>query len=342
MSKVRDILGPSGPIAKALPNYEVREQQLEMAEAVERAFAAPEHLLVEAGTGVGKSFAYLVPAILAVQQKKRVVISTYTISLQEQLVAKDLPFLAQHLALKFSATIGKGRSNFICLRRLEMLCHRSEKLLSDPRELEQLQQLAVWAGNTPDGSRQEINFKLSPSIWSRVCCDASSCRGGQCGLHGRCFFQAARRKMRKADIVVANHALFFSDLALREQEAVVLGDYDLAVLDEAHTLEGVACDHFGKNLSHGHVRRILSDLYNDQTNRGLLAMGENREAIGAVNSVSLAAEDFFNRLAQRFVKSNESGRIPAGAAAKIQDDLTPALALAQRGNRRGRPQRGSR
>jgi ATP-dependent DNA helicase DinG len=326
LKDVREILGAEGPIAAALPAYEVRPQQLDMAEAVAKAFGAPEHLLVEAGTGVGKSFAYLVPAIEAVTRKQRVVISTYTISLQEQLISKDLPFLAEHLGVKFSATLGKGRSNFICLRRLEMLCRRSDRLLSDPQDLAQLQSLANWAGQTREGSRQEIDFPLSPSLWARACCEANSCRGGQCGLHGRCFFQAARRKMRQANIVVVNHALFFSDLALREQELTVLGDYDLVVLDEAHTVEAVACDHFGQSLSQAHIRRMLADLYNDQTNRGLLALGGDAAAIGAVNAAHLAAEEFFDQLAGLFAARGGTGRIPVGAAERVHDGLSPALA----------------
>ena len=322
----REILGPDGPIASALPAYEVRPQQLEMADAVARAFAAPEHLLVEAGTGVGKSFAYLVPAIDAVARKQRVVISTYTISLQEQLITKDLPFLAKHAGVKFNATLGKGRSNFICLRRLDMLCRRSDRLLSEPQDLAQLQALADWAGQTSEGSRQEIDFPLSPSLWARACCEAHSCRGGQCSLHGRCFFQAARRKMRQADIVVVNHALFFSDLALREQELTVLGDYDLVVLDEAHTVEAVACDHFGQSLSQAHIRRVLADLYNDQTNRGLLALAGDAAAIGAVNGAALANEEFFDQLAELFAARGGTGRIPPGAAERVHDGLLPALA----------------
>ena len=324
------ILGPRGPIARALSGYEVRPQQLQMARAVAEAFAAPEHLLVEAGTGVGKSFAYLVPAIAAVAERgQRVIVSTFTISLQEQLVTKDLPFLAEHLGLKFTAVLGKGRSNYVCMRRLDMLCRRADKLLGDSNEIAQLQILASWAGRTPSGSRQDIEFPLAPQLWSRVCCEASSCRGGKCDLHGRCFFQAARRQMRKAGIVVVNHALFFSDLALREREATVLGDYDLAILDEAHTVEAVACDHFGQSVSHGRVRRVVHELYNEQTNRGLLALSGDGEAIAAANAALLAADEFFQHMA-RFAPNAQAGRIALGAAGQVGDDLSPALAALHR------------
>ena len=322
--KASEILGPKGPIAEALPNYEVRPQQLEMADAVSAAFDASEHLLVEAGTGVGKSFAYLVPALLAVSQhKQRIVISTFTIALQEQLITKDLPFLAKHLDLKFSAVLGKGRSNYVCLRRLEMLIRRADKLLTSQGEIEQLQKLAEWAMETQTGSLQEIDFPVDYPLWARVCSEQGACRGSKCDQFGRCFHQAARRRMLKADILVVNHALFFSDLALRDKDATVLGDYDRAVLDEAHTLESVACDHFGLSISAGNIRHLLMDLYNDRTDRGLLALSGDPDAIGAVNIANLACEEFFTPIAD-LATNGHSGRI--ALEQEIHDPLTPTLA----------------
>ena len=328
MDKPGDILGPAGPIASSLSSYELRPQQVAMARAVTGAFSEHTHLLVEAGTGVGKSFAYLVPAVAAVvHHGRRVIVSTYTIALQEQLVGKDLPFLAEHLPVdlrKFSAVLGKGRSNYVCMRRLEMLCRRAEKLVHSPQDMARLQQLADWASETPTGSRQEIDFSLPGGLWARVACEQGSCRGGNCALHGRCFFHAARRRMLKADILVVNHALFFADLALRERDVTVLGGYDLVVLDEAHTVEGVACDHFGSSLSSGRVRRLVGELYNDQTARGLLALSGDADAIAAAGAASLACEEFFDRMA-RFAGNGRSGRIAPGQAETILDPLAPAL-----------------
>ncbi len=321
----RCVLGPDGPIASALPSYEVRPQQLDMADAVAAAFAAREHLLVEAGTGVGKSFAYLVPAIDAVaERRQRIVVSTCTIALQEQLVAKDLPFLAEHLEAPFSAVLGKGRSNYLCMRRLAMLSKRAEKLLPAARDADGLAALGGWATDTRTGSMQEIDFPLPPGLWPRVCCEAASCRGGNCGLFGRCFFQAARRRMRKADILVVNHALFFADLALRKRDVSVLGDYDLVVLDEAHTVEAVACDHFGTSLSSSAVRRVLTDLYNDQTGRGLLALADDKGAIAAVQTATSAAEEFFDTIAG-LGSTSRSGRVGPDQAGEAHDALTPTL-----------------
>ncbi|NQU75038.1 MAG: helicase [Planctomycetes bacterium] len=330
MSRCGDILGPAGPIASALPNYEVRPEQMTMADAVAEAFESCEHLLVEAGTGVGKSFAYLVPAIEAVSgHKQRVIVSTYTIALQEQLVGKDLPFLAEHLGRKgneFTAGLGKGRNNYLCMRRLEMLCQRPDKLIASDSELDQLQRLAEWATQTTTGSRQEIDFTLSGALWSRICSEQGSCRGRKCSIFGRCFFQAARRRMLKADILVVNHALFFSDLALRDRDVTILGDYDFVVLDEAHTVEAVACDHFGQSLSAGRVRWVLRELYDDRTGRGLLALAADSDAIAATNSASLAGDELFRQLGC-FVRpgKGQSARIALGEGEEVDDPLTPAL-----------------
>jgi len=166
---VDDILAPGGLVAERLDSYEPRAEQLEMARAVDSAFTDSEHLVVEAGTGVGKSFAYLVPAIVhAVAEKRRVVISTYTIALQEQLIRKDLPFLADILPVTFSAALGKGRSNYLCVRRLGMAIQNRDRLFADPRLLAELTAVADWAMQTETGSRQEITFSLSPAVWNRV------------------------------------------------------------------------------------------------------------------------------------------------------------------------------
>ncbi|NLF30465.1 MAG: helicase [Planctomycetes bacterium] len=324
------LLGPDGPIARALDRYEVRPQQQAMADAVDEAFSTPEHLLVEAGTGVGKSFAYLVPAIEAVTgRRQRVIISTYTISLQEQLITKDLPFLAGHLDAPFKAVLGKGRRNYLCMRRLEMLCKRSDRLLRDGDELAQAQRLAAWASTTRTGSLQDADFAVAPSLWSRVCSDQSACLGARCPLKGRCFHQAARRRMLAADILVVNHALFFADLALREQDHTILGPYDLVVLDEAHTVEAVACDHFGASLSLSHVRRVLGDLHDPVRARGLLLMAGDEAAVRAADEAAQAAEALFDDLA-RFAHDGQSGRIRLAAGEALDDPLTGALGEVRR------------
>ena len=325
-----ETLSPSGPVAAALRGYERRDEQLAMAEAVESAFADREHLLVEAGSGVGKSFAYLVPAIAAIQSRQRVVVSTYTIALQEQLIDKDLPFLQEHLRLPFRSALAKGRSNYLCSRRLDVARRRAEKLFSSQKEIAQLGRLADWAERTRAGSRQDITFALSEGVWNRVRAESGSCAGRKCKWFEKCHFQQARAEMRKANLLVVNHALLFSDLALRHGgngaagPAELLGEYDLLVLDEAHTAESVASEHFGISISSGAVQALLRELYNARNDRGLLALTDDRLAIAAARSAGTAADAFFGSLADAGppgVAGN--GRI--AEAGVVVNVLSPAL-----------------
>ena len=325
-----DILAPGGLISRRMPNYEPRPQQLDMARAVTEAFDAGQDLVVEAGTGVGKSFAYLVPAILGAvihKPKRRVVVSTYTIALQEQLITKDLPFLHDVLPMEFSAVLGKGRQNYICFRRMGMAIKGRDKLFWQFDQQEQLVRLSEWAMETDAGSLQDITFPLDRGVWEKVRSDPGSCLAGKCPFHGKCHLQAARRRMLGADILVVNHALFFSDLALKASQtsqAGLLGDYDLAILDEAHTVEQVAGDHFGCSVSNSTVEYLLRDLYNDQTDRGILAMLGEADAIDAVNRAANACEGFFAALAEyRGPGITPNGRIRQPGL--ISNELSPAL-----------------
>ena len=322
---VHDILSPGGLVARNLGNYERRDEQLEMAQAVEAALSGRKHLLVEAGTGVGKSFAYLVPAILAVKAaQQRAVVSTFTIALQEQLIHKDLPFLGDILPMKFTAVLGKGRGNYVCFRRLELAMKTRQKLFAGEAQMEQLERLSQWIVSAAAGSLQDIDFKVDPAVWERVRSESGTCRGAQCRYHANCHLQAARRRLAAADIVVVNHALFFSDLALRAEAMGLLGDYDMVVLDEAHTLEGVAGDHFGHSVSSSAVQFLLRELYNDRNDRGLVALSDDRDAIGAVNRAASAADGFFDALdALQPPAVASSGRIRQAGAAP--NTLSPAL-----------------
>ena len=321
---VDDILAPGGLIARTLSGYEQRDEQLAMARAVEAAFAKGEHLLAEAGTGVGKSFAYLVPAILrSVEHKQRVVISTCTIALQEQLMGKDLPFLASILPVQFKAQLGKGRGNYLCPRRLGNALKNRGKLLAGLEEFEQLDLLAEWAQGTQDGSMQELDFSVLPSLWEKVRSESGMCLGPGCAFHGNCFMQKARVKIRDCHVVVVNHAMLFSDLNLPD-EAKLLGDYSLVVLDEAHTVEQVASEHFGSSVSEYSLAQLLRQLYDGNNNRGLLATLEDRDAIAAVNRVTAAGSEFFAALEAcggKDVAAN--GRIKRPDV--IPNTLTPAL-----------------
>ncbi|HNX26717.1 MAG TPA: helicase C-terminal domain-containing protein [Phycisphaerae bacterium] len=294
-----DILAPGGLIEKNLPNYEYRHEQLQMSQAVESAFLQKNHLIVEAGTGVGKSFAYLAPAIIAAaENKRRIVISTFTISLQEQLIRKDLPFLHDILPVEFSAVLGKGRRNYLCFRRLAMTMKGRDKIFASDRQQDQLDLIADWAMRTSTGEYQELDFPVDAAVWNRVCSEPGSCRGGKCPSYHNCHLQSARRKMLAADIVVVNHAMFFADLALRQDGSQLIGPYDIAVIDEAHTAEDVAGEHFGCHVSSANIGYLLKELYNDETDRGILALAGDAEAISTVKTAAAATDDYFERLAE--------------------------------------------
>jgi ATP-dependent DNA helicase DinG len=292
---IASILGPDGVIARQLPRYEPREQQLAMADAVAEAIADRRHLMVEAGTGVGKSFAYLVPAILAATASKdcRVVISTHTISLQEQLVHKDIPFLQRVMPQPFNATLVKGRSNYLSLRRLRGAQQRMGALLVEPSAAEQLQQIGRWSRTTQDGSRSDLSFQPPPAVWDLVESDSGNCLGRGCPDYAKCFYFQARKRIFGAHLLVVNHALFFSDLALRRQGANLLPDYKVVIFDEAHTLEDVAADHLGLQISRGSVEYLLNKLFNPRTRRGLLAFIPNEDAVAQTEITRHAAERFF-------------------------------------------------
>ncbi|MEN6492825.1 MAG: helicase C-terminal domain-containing protein [Thermoguttaceae bacterium] len=317
MSSPCDILGPSGRIAARLTNYEHRPEQLAMAEAVAEAIENKRHLVVEAGTGVGKSFAYLVPAILASagekvdgEPRRRVVISTHTISLQEQLMRKDLPFLRSIVPEEFTAVLVKGRGNYLSLRRLQNALQRASSVFSEPEEFEQLRQIDAWSKTTADGSLAELDFRPLPQVWDEVASDHGNCMGRKCPLYKDCFYYRARRRIANAQILVVNHALLFSDLALRMQGASILPNYDVLIFDEAHNIEAVAGEHLGLGVTSGQVEYTLGKLYNDRTNRGLLVHHHLGAAQQLVMDCRYRAEDFFGAIDEWYEQhQGGSGRV---------------------------------
>ncbi|GIW97168.1 MAG: helicase [Pirellulaceae bacterium] len=287
---VEAILGPQGSIARRLSHYEARPQQLELAHRVARALREGTHLVAEAGTGVGKSFAYLVPAILhATEQQevgaendavvgRRIVVSTHTISLQEQLIHKDLPLLNAVIPREFTSVLVKGRGNYLSRRRLKLAKSRAAALLDD-EESRQLQQIARWAMETTDGSLSNIPFRPLPGVWDEVVSDHVNCLGRKCEFYDECFYYRARRRVHGAQILVVNHALFFTDLALRsENDYGILPDYDAAVLDECHTIEAVASSHLGIKVTNGQLQYTLNRLYNPYREKGLFVVFDMRQA----------------------------------------------------------------
>ncbi|MCA9280308.1 MAG: DEAD/DEAH box helicase family protein [Phycisphaeraceae bacterium] len=287
-ASVADLLGPDGPIAAFLGDrFEAREQQGVMAEAVARTFEKRETLCVEAGTGTGKSFAYLVPAILrCLHRGERCVIATNTIALQEQLAQRDIPRLLATLGAKdvqveegadpfawkgeIRAELVKGRNNYVSIRRLELASHRQEKLFaSDDRRID-LMRAQEWAYQTGDGSLASWKSPPHPEVWEQIVSDRNNCKGKRCPYFDKCFYQNARRRAEQAHILVCNHAVFFADLALRAQGVTFLPRYDHVVIDEAHMIEDVASDHLGLMLGEGPVHHMLRTLYDLKRQSGML------------------------------------------------------------------------
>src|SRR5687767_1443239 len=211
VARVRQIFSPDGLLAKA-KNFEYRREQQEMAVEVAAALTEQRHLVVEAGTGVSKSLAYLVPEVLyALEQKKKAVISTYTINLQEQLVFKDIPIVQKVLPVEFEAMLWKGRANFLCPTRLTRAMQQAGDLFTSTEQGE-LNRIWEWAQSTQDGSLSDFAVETDPQVWAQVCSEAHVCTTKSCGANPRCFYQAARKRLMNADVVVMNHTLFFMNL----------------------------------------------------------------------------------------------------------------------------------
>jgi ATP-dependent DNA helicase DinG len=311
-------------IAKAVANYEHRPQQAAMAEAVAAAFEDHRHLLVEAGTGVGKSFAYLLPAIERIlSHGQRIIVSTHTIALQEQLINKDIPALGAVVDGKFKAVLVKGRQNYLGLRRLMQASRRQQAVFSSPRELKQLHTIEEWAYKTRDGSLSDLSFEPAPQVWQRVRSESNNCMGSRCEFYDKCFYQSARRRAEDADLLVVNHALFFSDLALRRQNVTFLPDYDFVVLDEAHNIESVASDHFGVSASHAQARYLLNGLFNERTGRGFVAMLECPTVVERVVDAHARADALFSAL--RRAGSGRRGTVRMRESSDVPNLLGPAL-----------------
>ena len=301
---IQEVLAPGGVVSQFLTGFEERPQQVQMARAIQQALVGGRHLVVEAGTGVGKSFAYLVPAIeLVCQGAGRVLISTFTITLQEQLVNKDIPFLADCLNRSFTAGLAKGRGNYLCKRRLEFAM-RKQRLLFGQSDSELLL-INDWATQTKDGSLSDIPFVPGSLLWDAVNSEHGNCRGHKCPHFQDCFYQQARHRLEKADIIVANHALLFSDLALKEEGASVLPDYKYVIVDEAQNIEHVAEEQFGINISSRKVKFLLDGLYNPRTHKGLLAYSDAGKAVDIVGRIDRDTKSFFERVRNWYEQTKE-------------------------------------
>jgi len=358
------VLGDDGVIASILGDgYEARPEQLRMASAVSRTLANKSHLVVEAGTGVGKSFAYLVPAIQrAISCNETVVVATNTIALQEQLMRKDVPLLGRSLEVgdgsvdgdededdgldacptgdgewggELRAVLAKGRGNYLSIRRLKLASGRQERLLPDAAGRRSLHVIEDWAYDTPDGSLATLPTLERPGVWDRVQSDSGNCMGRKCPTHERCFYQNSRRELERANLIITNHALFFSDLAMRSRSdgsIGVLPKYDHVILDEAHMIEDVASDHFGLSLAEGRVSHLLTSLYHRKTGKGYLGnldlvdgdLQPIERAVRLINEADAASRAFFESL----IGLEQSGLARGGRIREpgvVENLLSPAM-----------------
>ncbi len=304
IKEVRTFFSPEGSLAR-FKNFEYRPQQQRMAEAVAGAFLANNKLIVEAGTGVGKSLAYLVPAIFhAVQHKKKAIVCTHTINLQEQLIQKDLPLLKKILDTDFTYTMLKGRSNYLCTHRLHRAM-RNAKFLFTEAEQTELERINEWAQKTQDGTLSDFSEEPDPTVWAEVCSERGLCSPKLCGNksdfaqdHPICFFQKARNRIFTSDILVLNHTLFFIHLGLvpnMPAEGVLMSN-DFVIFDEAHTLENVASKHIGFSLSSGQYRYALNRLYNPRTQKGIFTSLLRPHEVPHIADALEAGEEFFSAL----------------------------------------------
>ena len=262
------LLGPDGPLA-ARPGYEYRRQQLDMAVAIAEALETTKHLIVEAPTGIGKTLAYLLPALVYGQQTgHRIVISTHTKNLQAQLQHKDLPLVATLLGASIDAVVLKGRKNYCCTSRLRNALAAPASLFAKDQTAE-LRRIAAWAATSSGGDREEMDWVADTDVWSAVCSEQGACTPRSCGEE--CHYQRIREKARRASVVILNHALFFNLLMLQDTDDASVFDSPVTIFDEAHVLESVAGTGVGKRLAHTQVRSALRRLYNPSTRKGLLA-----------------------------------------------------------------------
>lgn len=303
---VISFFAPRGSLSRSFPDFEARDEQREMAVMVAGAFNREKIALIEAGTGTGKSFAYLFPSILwATRNHERVVVSTNTINLQEQLLKKDLPLLRKATGIPFRSVLVKGRANYLCLRKIA-LRSESPSLFDDGRSAE-LEALERWSRVTSDGSRSDLGFVPDHELWEDLCCEADQCMRVKCRFYNSCFYYAARRRAASADILVINHALLVTDLALKgETEQGAIPPYSRLIIDEAHHLEDAASRHLGMHLSVRLVERTVERLHQaEKPGAGLL-------------------DQFLSALGRRLSDSEE--RLYTRYAVLVEDHLAPSAA----------------
>ena len=255
------IFGRGGLLERSHPGYEFRASQLEMAKIADTAFQKKQHVIIEAGTGTGKTLAYLIPAI---RSGRRVVISTATKSLHEQLFQKDVPFLQKHFAPNLKAALMKGRNNFLCRTKVNQMDGQGQAVLKGIDEVDWFAQIRDWSKLTETGDRAELTFLPDDAeLWHRIDARSDLCTGQKCPDFNRCFITAMHQRAQEADLIIVNHHLFFADLAIRQDDfGSILPEYSAVVFDEAHEIEDVASDYFGRRVSSYQFEELARDTEN--------------------------------------------------------------------------------
>ncbi len=322
--EIHGMFSEDGKLSHA-SNFEYRPEQQQMACAVARSIEQGGHLVVEAGTGVGKSLAYLVPAVLhALRTKRKAVLSTHTIALQEQLMYKDIPLVQKLLPDEFEAVLLKGRQNYLCTTRLARALGQSGGDLFTTEQRAELERIREWGLTTKDGSLSDFLEQPDPAVWEEVRSEQHLCTPKTCGPQSGCFYQALRRRIAGAQVVVLNHSLFFTLLGAAEdaenRTAGLLFANDFVIFDEAHTIEEVASRHIGMEVSQVGLRRVVQRLYNPRTKKGLFQAMKNGVACRAVADFLPEVDGFFNQVAAncafkrgREFRVRESGLADAGS-----------------------------
>jgi len=305
VASLYDFFSPGGVLSKSELQFEFRRGQYQMAQAVEAALGEGRHLIVEAGTGTGKTLAYLLPALRRARERgERIIVSTGTKNLQEQIVGKDVPFLESLLGPMRVCTM-KGRANYLCRSKLYAL--RDQPLLSGLEEIDQFHQIAKWEKETETGDRAEVaGLPESSALWAKLDARTEACLGQRCPEYERCFVTEMRRKALASEIVVINHHLFFADMALRQNsrapDAGVLPEAGAVIFDEAHELEDIASAYFGVGLSSRRVEEMARDA--EALLRAKHSYGGKVEA--ATNALRERARAFFAALPA----GETAGRVP--------------------------------
>jgi ATP-dependent DNA helicase DinG len=295
---IKSFFSEEGILAGNFENYEYRKSQEDMADSILETLENKSHIFIEAPTGIGKSFAYLVPSIYyAKKHGKKVIVSTYTINLQEQLIGKDIPFLKKTLPFEFKANILKGRNNYLCPKRLKKAMEMSNTLFETNEKLV-LEKIYRWSLKTIDGTRSDIDFPVDENVWDSVCSERGICTHKTCGGEDtKCFYQRAKKELADSDVIIVNHHLFFTLFdGVSDDKEGYLYKNDFVIFDEAHTVEQVATDHIAPGVSREMIKYHLLKLYNQQKKKGFLLTLPSLHIQAIIQNLLELNKEFFYKL----------------------------------------------